>query len=51
MAALKADMSLNDCFAYFNPTDAAGVEEVRAQWTEALLRAAEFHITPPPAGV
>ena len=39
---LSADMQLDDCFSYFNPSDADTVVTVATQWADALVAAAEF---------
>lgn len=41
VGALRADMELDDCFAYFNPTNAADLARVKEVWSEALIAAAQ----------
>ena len=42
LAPLGADMGLDDCFAYFNPTSAQDLADTTATWSEALIAAAEY---------
>lgn len=43
------DMQLEDCFTYFNPTDASKVLSVSSKWADALVAAAEYLIENPAA--
>jgi len=38
---LSAEMSMEECFAYFNPTSSAELTKTSYQWSEAIMAAAE----------
>jgi hypothetical protein len=43
--AMPSGLSMEECFAYFNPISADEVDHVTARWTSALLSAAEYFHT------
>merc|ERR1719352_1390636 len=46
--AMPSGLSMEECFAYFNPISADEVDHVTARWTSALLSAAEWFHTDGP---